>query len=193
VPIFNTYQASLRDCPSRLALALARAERERWVLGVKLVRGAYVGAERARAAARAYHDPTQPSLAATAACFDACADAMLDAAARGRGALCVASHNGAALARAAAGAASRGLTHAAPRAPGGVSFAQLYGMGDAHSFALSRAGAAVFKYVPWGPPDAVLPYLLRRAEENSDLLAGNVRQEIAALEAELVSRATGRA
>ena len=77
---------------------------------------------------------------------------------------------------------------AAARRPGGVSFGQLLGMSDGLTFDLAGRGLAAFKYVPYGPVAAVTPYLLRRGEENADLLTSNVGKEIEDLEAELRQR-----
>ena len=80
----------------------------------------------------------------------------------------------------------------AARRPGGVSFGQLLGMSDALTFALAARGLPVFKYMPYGPLAEVTPYLLRRGEENSDLLTSNVGAEISSLQQELRARLFGR-
>lgn len=91
--VYNTFQAYLTDTPSRLALALRRSEREGWLFGAKLVRGAYMVQERALAAEKGYKDPIHANVQATHDCYHACADAVLDAAA-GKGAeVMIASHN----------------------------------------------------------------------------------------------------
>ena len=199
IPVFNTYQAYLRETPSRLALGLARAEREGWALGVKLVRGAYMAQERARAAEQGYADPIWRDIGGTHEAYAACVAQLLGAAKSGHGAFMVASHNTASCLGAAAeveawgggGAGGEALLLRARR-PGGVSFGQLLGMSDALTFSLAARGLPVFKYMPYGPLEEVTPYLLRRGEENSDLLTSNVAGEILSLQAELRARAFGR-
>jgi proline dehydrogenase len=66
-------------------------------------------------------------------------------------------------------------------------FAQLLGMSDNISFNLSKAGYNVAKYVPYGPVDAVMPYLFRRAEENTSV-AGQVSREFGLIKREIVRR-----
>ena len=75
--IFGTYQAYLRECNAKLELDLDRARREGWHLGAKLVRGAYMVHERARAAERGYPDPIQPTVEATHASYDMAIDQLL--------------------------------------------------------------------------------------------------------------------
>jgi proline dehydrogenase len=70
-------------------------------------------------------------------------------------------------------------------------FSQLYGMSDTISFNFAAAGFNVSKYLPYGPLDAVLPYLFRRAEENSSI-AGQSGRELKLIEAELTRRRRAR-
>lgn len=70
----------------------------------------------------------------------------------------------------------------------GVFFGQLLGMCDFVTLSLGRAGYAAYKYVPYGPVQGVLPYLIRRAQENSDLVAGGVAKELRMLRQELGRR-----
>lgn len=72
-----------------------------------------------------------------------------------------------------------------------VTFGQLYGMNDALSYGLSAAGFAVFKYLPFGPVEETIPYLLRRAQENSGIMGG-ARNELKGLLKELNRRISGK-
>ena len=179
---------TVRDAPLRVELSIARARRDGFLFGAKLVRGAYMAQERARAAALGYADPIHATLADTHACYHGLAERVLDAVVAPRGGeVMVASHNEGTVTRVAAGMAARGLAPATC----GVSFGQLLGMCDATTLSLGRAGYAAFKYVPYGPVLAVMPYLIRRAQENSDVVAGGVGKELAQLRGELRKRLVG--
>jgi hypothetical protein len=181
--VYNTLQAYLRDMPSRLSLSLSRARRERYLYGAKLVRGAYMVQERARAKQLGYNDPIHADIAATHACYDDSLDALLGAAKEGWAEVMVASHNESSITRAVLRMRELGLDPST----GGVSFGQLLGMCDYLSFSLGAARYSVHKYVPYGPVFEVMPYLIRRAQENSDVLGG-VGKEIRMLERELTRR-----
>ena len=175
--------------PGRLALALRRADREGWLLGSKLVRGAYMIEERARARARGYKDPIHASLAATHACYASCADTLLRAVDLGGAELLAATHNEESVRGIAAALDARGLRAppGSPPAASGVAFGQLLGMCDHISYSLAAAGYAVSKYVPYGPVLEVAPYLIRRAQENADVL-GAAGKEIDLLQREIWRR-----
>ena len=100
-------------------------------------------------------------------------------------AFCAATHNEASCARLvrAAGAADVPLTH--PH----IHFAQLLGMSDHISYNLAQAGFNVSKYVPYGPVRDVVPYLIRRAEENRSI-AGQMGRELRLIEDEIRRRRT---
>lgn len=186
--VYNTFQAYLTDTPARLALTLLRADREGWLFGAKLVRGAYMEQERRLAAQRHYKDPIHADLRATHACYHACADAVLDACAARGAEVMIASHNEDSVRYVVGRLARLGLTPD----DSGVSFGQLLGMCDHVSFTLGSHGYRVCKYVPYGPVQEVIPYLLRRAQENSDML-GSAGREINFLKTELRRRLSLRA
>lgn len=183
--VYNTYQAYLRDCPSRVSLGMTRARRDGYLFGAKLVRGAYMLQERARAEERGYNDPIHSDIASTHTCYHACANEILtQAVAHGRGEVMIASHNEGSVAYMVGRIQELGLQ---PRTCG-VFFGQLLGMCDFVTLSLGRAGYAAYKYVPYGPVQGVLPYLIRRAQENSDLVAGGVAKELRMLRQELGRR-----
>ena len=184
--VYNTYQTYLRSCERRLDLDIQRAEREGFAFGAKLVRGAYLVLERERAREKGYSDPVHPDFEATTGSFHRSIDRMLLCVAAGGGGLMVASHNRDSVAHTLAGMAEHGIP------PGGfdggrgstVSFGQLFGMADDITFSLGQQGYCVFKYLPYGRVDQVVPYLIRRAQENSEVLSGSgqesrtIRQEL---------------
>ena len=208
-PVYGTYQAYLKDARWRLAADMAGVSAIAAVtspspssgtsdvsvagggpvFGAKLVRGAYLGVERSRAAVRGQPDPTQPSLAATHASYDACAALLMTGIRGGTASAMFATHNEASVTSLAGAVTSGGLP---PAYRHRASFAQLLGMCDHLTEALAQAGVPVAKYVPYGPVAEVVPYLLRRAQENSDLLGGSsgggVARELALLRQELGRR-----
>ncbi|KAA0149717.1 hypothetical protein FNF29_05728 [Cafeteria roenbergensis] len=170
--VYNTYQAYLRDAGPRIALDLERSRRRNFKFGAKLVRGAYMVQERKRAKELGYRDPIQPTLAATHASYNRAWKTILNEIKSGSGAeVMVATHNE----RSVRGVVDRMEQLGIERGNGGVAFGQLLGMCDHVSLSLGHAGYAVYKYVPYGPIKDVMPYLVRRAEENSGMLtsAGN--------------------
>lgn len=203
--VFNTYQCYLVDTPARVARDTARADQEGWVFAAKMVRGAYMVQERALAAKRGGVDPIHAGLAATHACYDEVVASVIRhvaqgrtealapgaaqdqqrAARRGAAGIMVASHNEQSVRLAADLLAELGV----PKHGAGVYFAQLKGMCDHISYGLGAGSYQVFKYVPYGPVREVMPYLLRRAEENADIMAG-ANKEVALLSRELRSRLT---
>uniref|UniRef100_A0A6I8NIG3 Proline dehydrogenase n=1 Tax=Ornithorhynchus anatinus TaxID=9258 RepID=A0A6I8NIG3_ORNAN len=186
--VWDTYQAYLQDTPERLGRAAEAAERRGLAFGVKLVRGAYLEKERELARRAGTPDPTQPDYEATSRSYSRCLELMLGQVSR-RGPQCrlmVASHNEQSVSQAARRMAELGI-----RPDGPVCFGQLLGMCDQVSLALGQAGYAVYKSIPYGPLDEVLPYLSRRAQENRAVLHG-ARRERQLLRRELWRRMTRR-
>ena len=158
-----------------------RAAREEWFVGIKLVRGAYMEKERTRATDKGYTSPIHPDKTSTDRAFD---DALLYCIAHlDRVALCVGTHNESSCILGARLLAEHHIPHRDPR----VWFAQLLGMSDHISYNLAHAGLPVAKYVPYGPVAAVLPYLFRRAQENTSV-AGQSSREHQLIERELERR-----
>ncbi|XP_068779339.1 LOW QUALITY PROTEIN: hydroxyproline dehydrogenase [Struthio camelus] len=183
--VWNTYQAYLQDGPARMAADAEAAAGRGLCFGVKLVRGAYLEQERRRARERGAPDPLQPTRQRTDSSYRRCLDLGLELAARRgpRFGLMVASHNEESVLHAARRMEELGI----PRPGPSVCFGQLLGMCDHVSLALGRAGYAVYKSVPYGAPEEVLPYLVRRAQENQSVLQG-VRRERQLLRRELRRR-----
>ncbi|XP_065760362.1 proline dehydrogenase 1, mitochondrial isoform X2 [Muntiacus reevesi] len=171
--IFNTFQCYLRDAYDNVTLDVELARREGWCFGAKLVRGAYMTQERARALEVGYEDPINPTYEATSAVYHRCLDYVLEELKHNaRAAVMVASHNEDTVRFTLRRMEELGL-HPADRQ---VYFGQLLGMCDQISFPLGQAGFLVYKYVPYGPVMEVLPYLSRRALENSGVMKGAQRE-----------------
>jgi proline dehydrogenase len=179
--VYNTYQLYRRASLGNLEAALERAAAGGHFLGAKLVRGAYMEKERKRARERGYADPIQPDKAATDADYDRAVRFCLDHLERIE--FCAGTHNEASCLALTEEIARRGLGRDDPR----IWFSQLYGMSDNISFNLARAGFNVAKYMPYGPVRAVMPYLIRRAEENS-AIAGQGGRELRLIQRELSRR-----
>lgn len=159
VILYTTVQMYRRDRLEYLQKLISQG----YKVGIKLVRGAYVEKERARAAQLGYPDPIQPTKAATDIAYDQALMFCLENI--DRVALCIATHNRNSCMKAAQHVILRGWERDHPH----LSFSQLYGMADPLSFGLAKAGFRVAKYVPYGPIERAFPYLSRRAEENSSL------------------------
>jgi proline dehydrogenase len=168
--IFNTYQCYLRESFDQMKLDVERAKREKFWFATKLVRGAYMISERARAKEMGYEDPIWPDIVATHKCYHDCVEFLLHRMHRSN--VMVASHNEETMRF----ATNVMKTLKIPRKGGGVFFAQLLGMSDHLSMTLGKLNWAAYKYVPYGPVSYVIPYLLRRAEENFDALGGGATQ-----------------
>ncbi|XP_026386612.1 proline dehydrogenase 2, mitochondrial-like [Papaver somniferum] len=165
--VHGTIQAYFKDAKERLIQATETAEKMGVILGLKLVRGAYLSHESTLASSLGFSSPIHESIQDTHACYDECASIMLEKVYKGTGAVVLATHNIESGKAAAWKAEEIGLEKNDEK----VQFAQLKGMADGLSFALNNAGFLVSKYLPYGPVEMVIPYLLRRAEENKGLLA----------------------
>ncbi|XP_023415084.2 proline dehydrogenase 1, mitochondrial isoform X1 [Loxodonta africana] len=171
--IFNTYQCYLQDAYDNVTLDVELARREGWCFGAKLVRGAYMAQERTRAAEIGYKDPINPTYEDTNAMYHRCLNYVLEELKHNAKAkVMVASHNEDTVRFTLGRMEELGL-HPAERQ---VYFGQLLGMCDQISFPLGQAGFPVYKYMPYGPVMEVLPYLSRRALENSGIMKGAQRE-----------------
>ncbi|RDX95023.1 Proline dehydrogenase 2, mitochondrial, partial [Mucuna pruriens] len=167
--VFGTIQTYLKDAKERLLLTTEAAEKMGVPMGFKLVRGAYMSTESKLAESFGYASPVHDTIQDTHNCFNDCSSFMLEKIANGPGSVVLATHNIDSGKLAAAKAYELGIRKVNLK----LEFAQLYGMSEALSFGLSNAGFQVSKYMPFGPVDMVMPYLLRRAEENRGILAAS--------------------
>ncbi|KAG0068969.1 hypothetical protein BGZ89_003765 [Linnemannia elongata] len=190
--IFNTYQMYLKDALDRLQQDYVHAQRNGYVLAAKLVRGAYMVSERKRAQELGLNDPICDGIEATHTSYNAGVDFMLGAMTQKKQKLIenkasvsdenassfslknspvvlfVASHNKDSVIRTCERMQELDLE---PQS-GLVMFGQLMGMCDQISYTLGQYGYGIFKYVPYGPIHHVIPYLIRRAQENASVLGG---------------------
>ncbi|XP_017232731.1 proline dehydrogenase 1, mitochondrial [Daucus carota subsp. sativus] len=165
--IYGTFQAYLKDTKERLVCAKRAADKMGLRMGVKLVRGAYLSTESQVAASLGYDSPIHSSIQHTHDCYNDCASFMLNEVATGPGSLVLATHNFESGKLAAAQARDLGIGKDRQK----LQFAQLYGMAEAMTYGLKNAGFQVSKYLPFGPVEQIMPYLVRRAEENRGMLS----------------------
>ncbi|XP_077571110.1 proline dehydrogenase 1, mitochondrial [Stigmatopora nigra] len=186
--IFNTYQCYLKDAFHNVSSDVDLSRREGWHFAAKLVRGAYMHQERERALEFDYEDPINPDYESTNEMYHRCLDFTLDEIALNKNAnVMVASHNEDTVKHTLRRMDELGLL---PR-ENKVFFGQLLGMCDQISFPLGQAGFPVYKYVPYGPVNEVMPYLSRRAQENRGFMKG-AQKERALIWKELKRRLTSR-
>ncbi len=179
--VYNTLQLYRHDRLQFLKDSLDAAQERNFVLGAKLVRGAYMEKERERAAEKGYPSPIQPDKESTDRDYNAAVAFCIDHI--DRIAVIVASHNEYSNLYTTQLLDKKGLPHNHPH----VHFSQLYGMSDNITFNLAKAGCSVSKYLPFGPIKDVIPYLMRRAQENSSV-AGQTGRELGLIKKELSRR-----
>ncbi len=179
--IFNTVQLYRTDRLEFLRQSVEEAEKAGYFYGIKLVRGAYMDKERERAAKNGYPDPIHATKEDTDLDFNEAIRFCIDHI--DRVAVCAATHNEKSSALQARLLHERGI----PRDHPHVTFAQLYGMSDHITYNLARAGFRAGKYLPYGPVKEVLPYLIRRAKENTSV-AGQMSRELQLVSTELKRR-----
>jgi proline dehydrogenase len=179
--IFNTFQMYRVDMLENLTNAIAAAKDKNYFLGVKLVRGAYLEKERQRAHEDEYSEPLHKDKAHTDQDFNLGMLACLNNIDRVH--FCIGTHNEYSCQLLAEEMAKQQIPHNHPN----IYFAQLLGMSDNISYNLAASGYNVAKYVPYGPVESVMPYLFRRAEENSSI-AGQTSREYTLLQNEVKRR-----
>ncbi len=179
--VYNTAQLYRHDRLDYLKELFSTAQKENFYMGLKLVRGAYMEKERKRAQEMGYNDPIQPNKEASDRDFDLalmfCVEHI------DRVAICLGTHNETSSLKLAQQLAERKISLNHPH----IYFAQLLGMSDHISYNLSKDGYNVAKYVPYGPVKEVLPYLIRRAEENTSV-EGQTGRELSLIKKELHRR-----
>ena len=179
--VFNTIQLYRHDRLHFLRISHQIAEAQGFILGLKLVRGAYMEKERAVALEKNKLSPIQISKEATDADYNEavrfCMDHIHSTA------VIIASHNEQSNLLGAKLLDEMMLPHNHPH----VHFSQLYGMSDTITFNLAKEGFNVSKYLPFGPIQDVIPYLMRRAQENTSV-SGQTGRELMQLKRELARR-----
>ncbi|MCO5233768.1 MAG: proline dehydrogenase family protein [Chitinophagales bacterium] len=161
--VYNTFQLYLKNRLGVLEDMIAIAEKEGFILGAKLVRGAYMEKEEDYARAKGIENPIQISKENTDRDYDKAICNVLNHI--NNVAVCIASHNEESTMYSTKVAAELQIENNHPH----LCFSQLLGMSDHISFNMAKAGYRVYKYMPYGPVREVLPYLIRRAQENTSV------------------------
>lgn len=175
--VFNTLQMYRWNRMDYLKGLHQRAKEGGFIVGMKLVRGAYMEKENERAEEMGYPTPICESKKATDDNYNAAVRYMMDH--LGDMELFVGSHNEESTLLALSLMKEKNIAINDPR----IWFGQLYGMSDHISYNLSDRGYNVAKYLPFGPVRDVMPYLIRRAEENTSV-AGQTTRELSLLSQE---------
>jgi proline dehydrogenase len=168
--VFNTVQLYRKDRLEFLKSSVTHAEQNNYQYGVKLVRGAYMEKESKRALRNGYANPIQENKSDTDADYNEAVSLCLKNI--NTISTILASHNE----NSNLIAAKLMLEKQEEKHPN-LHFSQLYGMSDNLSFNLADAGFNVSKYLPFGPIEEVIPYLMRRAQENSSI-SGQTSREL---------------
>jgi len=179
--VYNTLQMYRWDRLDYLKKLHAQAEIEGFYIGMKLVRGAYMEKENKRAEEKGYKSPICESKQATDYNFDDAVTYMLEHI--DKMAIFAGTHNEDSSYKLMEMMAHKGIAKNDFR----VWFGQLYGMSDNISFNLAVNGYNVAKYLPFGPVKDVMPYLIRRAEENTSV-AGQTSRELTLIKTERTRR-----
>ncbi|HTN47249.1 MAG TPA: proline dehydrogenase family protein [Flavipsychrobacter sp.] len=179
--IYNTYQLYCHTTLAWLKNSYQDALTKGYILGAKLVRGAYMEKERARAASKGYPSPIQLNKQATDTDYNAASLFCLQH--LDTISVFIGTHNENSCMLAAQYMEEHQIPYNTPK----VYFSQLFGMSDNISFNLANAGYNVAKYMPYGPVKDVVPYLMRRAQENTSV-AGQTGRELSLINKELKRR-----
>ena len=179
--IYNTLQMYRHDRLEFLRKSYEAAVERNFLLGTKLVRGAYMEKERKRAEEKGYASPIYPNKEATDNGFNDAVRFCIDHI--NQIGVMVATHNDYSNLLTVELLEQKVLPHNHPH----VCFSQLFGMSDNITFNLAKAGCSVSKYLPFGPIKDVVPYLMRRAQENTSV-GGQTSRELSLVEKEMKRR-----
>ena len=179
--VYNTLQMYRHDRLQFLKKSFAAAEERGFILGAKLVRGAYMEKERKRAEEKGYASPIQATKAATDKDYNEAIQFCISHI--DKVAVVIATHNEQSNLLGVQLMEENGLALNSKR----IHFSQLYGMSDNITFNLANAGCSVSKYLPFGPIKDVIPYLMRRAQENTSV-GGQTSRELGLIKKELERR-----
>lgn len=179
--VYNTIQLYRKDRLQFLRESRRQASKDGYILGVKLVRGAYMEKERTRAAEMGYESPIQPDKESTDADYDAAIDYCLKH--LDEISFVAGTHNEESTRLLAEKMYNASIVANHPH----IHFSQLFGMSDNLSYVLAKQGYNVSKYVPYGPVKDAIPYLVRRAQENSSV-TGQVSRELDLIKKEIKRR-----
>ncbi|WP_408024753.1 proline dehydrogenase family protein [Tenacibaculum sediminilitoris] len=180
VIVFNTLQMYRHDRMDYLRALHQRAHQKGYHIGMKVVRGAYMEKERERANEKGYESPICVDKKATDDNYNEAVRYMMN---HKKMAIFAGTHNEESSYLLMDLAKEHNIAPNDKR----MWFGQLYGMSDHISFNLSKEGYNVAKYVPFGPVRDVMPYLIRRAEENTSV-AGQTSRELSLIKSEKARR-----
>lgn len=179
--VFNTLQMYRHDRLAYLERIITIAKEQNFKIGLKLVRGAYMEKEREKAEKQGYPSPIQADKNSTDKDYDKAIEICIQNA--DIISLCAGTHNEKSNAYLAELIEKQYFNKDDKR----FYFAQLLGMSDHISYNLAHEGFNVAKYVPYGPVKSVMPYLIRRAQENTSI-AGQTGRELSLIQSELKRR-----
>ncbi len=181
ITVYNTFQMYRHDRLEYLMACHKDAKQKGYILGAKLVRGAYMEKERERAAEKGYPSPIQADKKSTDADYNTALQYCIEN--YETISSCNATHNEMSNYIQAELLDQLDIPNNHPH----INFCQLMGMSDHITFNLAKGGFNAAKYVPYGPIKDVIPYLIRRANENSSV-AGEVGRELALIKSEIKRR-----
>lgn len=179
--VWSTLQMYRHDRLDFLKKIHKKSIDENYYIGFKVVRGAYMELERERAKEKGYRDPIQPNKEATDRDYNSVLEYMVEHI--DRISIFAGTHNEYSSELLTQLMQKKGIDKKSPK----VWFGQLYGMSDNISFKLGDLGYNTSKYLPYGPIKKVMPYLIRRAEENTSV-AGQTGRELSLIEKEIQRR-----